>query len=70
MMPEIKSLSVPENNFVSLDYRVYGELMATKAIADAFKALIRNKKDNYGEITRTEIELLYVLYCEQAGEEK
>ena len=68
-MPEIKSLPVPENKFVSVDYRVYGELMEAKATAGALKALIRNKKDNYGEITRAEIELLYVLYCTQGGEQ-
>ena len=59
---------MPETNFVSLDYRVYGELMEAKATADALKALIRKKHNNYSDILRTEIELLYVLYCEQGGE--
>ena len=59
---------MPDNTFVSVDYRLYGELMAAKATADALKNVIRNKKNSYAEISRTEIELLYVLYCTQDGE--
>ena len=60
---------MPEKNFVSLDYRVYGELMEAKATADALKTLIRKKYDNYADILRTEIELLHLLYCAQEGDE-
>jgi hypothetical protein len=55
---------MPENNLVYIDCREYGELITAKATADALKALIRKKYENYSDILRTEIELLYVLYCE------
>jgi hypothetical protein len=53
---------MPEKKYVE-------ELVLKKSIADALISLIRHKKESYGEITRAEIELLYVLYCEQGGEE-
>jgi hypothetical protein len=55
---------MPDNTFVSVDYRVYGELVAGKATADALKAMIRNKMKCFGEVSRAEVELLYALYCE------
>lgn len=58
---------MPENTFVSVDYRLYGELVAGKAAADALKSLLRAKKENYGEINRIEVELLYALYCGEEG---
>lgn len=53
---------IPDIEFVE-------ELMAKKGVADALINLIRAKKESYSEITRTEIELLYVLYCTQEGSE-
>ena len=50
------------------DIEYIEELVAKKSIADALINLIRTKKEGYAEITRTEIELLYVLYCTQDGE--
>ena len=52
------------------DIEYIEELVAKKSVADALINLIRTKKESYSEISRAEIELLYVLYCEQAGEEK
>ena len=58
-----------EKSLVTVNGLEYSELIKAKATADALKALIRKKFDGYFDITRTEIELLYVLYCEQEGSE-
>ena len=50
------------------DVEFIEELVAKKSIADALINLIRTKKESYAEITRAEVELLYVLYCGQGGE--
>ena len=60
---------MPERNLVFIEVREYEELIAAKVAADAFKALIRKKFNGFSDILRTEIELLYVLYCEQEGSE-
>ena len=57
-----------ERNLVFVEVMEYEELVAAKVAADAFKALIRKKFNDYSDILRTEIELLHTLYCTQEGE--